>query len=114
MDPSAIASALHPIVAELRKNPSLIHHQSLAFFKQYLLSLGAKLPATPADQDDDETDDDMPDLEDEVGHSSSRTNVKEESEEEEEEKEESEEEEEEEDPDDQLMPRYYLHSFLFF
>ena len=42
MDSAGIAS-LKAAVAKLEKDPALLHASDLAFFKKYLVSLGAKL-----------------------------------------------------------------------
>ncbi|KAL4633023.1 hypothetical protein ACB092_04G091200 [Castanea dentata] len=44
---SAEISELKQFVSECKSNPSLIHNPSLAFFKSYLQSLGARIPPEP-------------------------------------------------------------------
>ncbi|KAK9996656.1 hypothetical protein SO802_021342 [Lithocarpus litseifolius] len=44
---SAKISELKQFVSECKSNPSLIHNPSLAFFKSYLQSLGARIPPEP-------------------------------------------------------------------
>ncbi|XP_021802824.1 TPR repeat-containing thioredoxin TDX [Prunus avium] len=60
MDAAKVAE-LREFVSKCKSNPSLIHTPSLAFFKSYLQSLGARIPPIPKM---DKVDEDMSDTKD--------------------------------------------------
>lgn len=45
---------LEAFVTLVRNEPSILHRPELAFFKDYLQSLGARIPEPPADEEPEE------------------------------------------------------------
>lgn len=45
---------LEAFVTLARNDPSILHRPELTFFKEYLLSLGAKLPDSPVEESEEQ------------------------------------------------------------
>ncbi|XP_050376395.1 TPR repeat-containing thioredoxin TDX isoform X1 [Argentina anserina] len=58
MDAAKVAE-LNEFITKLKLNPSILHNTSLAFFKSYLQSLGARIPGDPKMETKEQSDDDI-------------------------------------------------------
>lgn len=47
---------LEAFVTLVRNDPSILHKSELSFFKEYLQSLGARIPEPPTDEEPEESE----------------------------------------------------------